>query len=52
MKNRKELDMDFIGGQGPMTKEEEAISDYFKSQKAKKGRHALKKTSSRKKLTV
>lgn len=30
----KELDVDFIGGQGPMTKEEEQqISDYIRNQK-------------------
>ena len=29
-----ELDVDFIGGQNPMTKEEEkAISEFFKAQK-------------------
>ena len=29
-----ELDVDFIGGQGPMTKEEEkAISEFIKTQK-------------------
>jgi len=30
----KELDVDFIGGQGPLTKaEEQAISEYIKKQK-------------------
>ncbi len=30
----KELDVDFIGGQGPLTKsEEKAISEFIKSQK-------------------
>lgn len=30
----KELDVDFIGGQGPLTKEEElSISEYIKTQK-------------------
>jgi len=53
MKNRKELDVDFIGGQGPMTKEEEkAISDYFKSQKQKKRRLAFKKVSPLKSLVA
>ena len=53
MKNRKLLDVDFIGGQGPMTKEEEkAISDYFKSQKTKKRRHTFKKTSTNKRLAA
>ena len=40
MKSKKvELDVDFIGGQEPLTKAEEtAISNYFKSQKVKKSR--------------
>lgn len=30
-KNKKELDVDFIGGQEPLTKEEEKkLSEYFK----------------------
>ena len=35
MKNKsKELDVDFIGGQGPLTKsEEKAISEFFLAQK-------------------
>lgn len=35
MKNKpKELDVDFIGGQGPLTKDEEiSISEYIKTQK-------------------
>lgn len=38
MKTRKnELDVDFIGGEGPLTKEQEKlISDFIKSRKAKK----------------
>lgn len=33
---RKELDVDFIGGSGPLTKEEEKrISDIIKSRKSK-----------------
>ncbi len=38
MKNKsKELDVDFIGGQVPLTKEEEqAISEYIKSQKLRR----------------
>jgi len=33
----KELDVDFIGGQGPLTKEEQQkISEYIKAQKQKK----------------
>ncbi len=43
----KELDVDFIGGQGPLTKaEEEMISNYLKNQKILKKKTA---TSSRKK---
>lgn len=35
----KELDVDFIGGQGPLTKEEEKqISEYLKSQKLVRGK--------------
>ena len=37
----KELDVDFIGGQTPLTKEEEmAISQYIKSQKLLKAKEA------------
>lgn len=33
-KKQKELDVDFIGGQGPLTKnEEQAISEFIKAQK-------------------
>lgn len=40
----KDLDIDFIGGQGPLTKEEEqAISEYLKRKKEKS-----KKSKSRK----
>jgi hypothetical protein len=43
----KELDVDFIGGQGPLTKEEEElISNYLKNQKILKNKTAA---SSRKK---
>jgi hypothetical protein len=36
-KGKKELDVDFIGGVGPLTKEEEKrISDVIKSFRAKK----------------
>lgn len=35
-KNKNELDVDFIGGQKPLTKDEEkAISDFVRSQKTK-----------------
>ena len=37
-----ELDVDFIGGQGTLTKAEEtAISNYFKSRKVKNSRKQL-----------
>lgn len=42
-KNKTELDVDFIGGQEPLTKDEEkAISDFIRSQKAKRERLPLK----------
>lgn len=46
MKNKsKELDVDFIGGQGPLTKEEEqAISEYIKTQKLLKAKRLVQKT--------
>ena len=51
---QKELDVDFIGGQGPLTKEEEKqISEYLKSKKVlsgKTGRRATKVLSKRKKF--
>ena len=43
--NDKELDVDFIGGQKPMTKEEElAISEFIRVAKEKKRRLSLQKT--------
>ena len=50
MKNKsKKLDVDFIGGQGPLTKsEEQAISEFIKTQKllrAKKQIHKKSKTT-------
>lgn len=53
-----ELNVDFIGGQGPLTKAEEiAISNYIKAQKAKnlKKQPTVKRTNkitSRKKATA
>lgn len=49
MKTKKvELDVDFIGGQGSLTKEEErTISDYIRNEKSKKS-----KITSRKKVTI
>ncbi|MCZ2140125.1 MAG: hypothetical protein LC096_01910 [Bacteroidia bacterium] len=56
MKTRtKELDVDFIGGQGPLTKEEEKqISEYLKNQKllrSKKIRQSAKILSKKYKVT-
>ncbi len=50
MKNKtKELDVDFIGGQGPLTKDEEhVINEYIKKQmKAQKKIRTLKSTQKR-----
>jgi len=42
-KNKNELDVDFIGGQEPLTKDEEkAISNFIISQKAKHEKLKLK----------
>ncbi len=43
--NKNELDVDFIGGQGPLTKaEEQAISEFIKSEKSKR---VMKKKSAK-----
>lgn len=49
MKNKnKELDVDFIGGQKPLTKEEElAISNFLKLQKAKQRRQEIRKAKAK-----
>ena len=40
----KELDVDFIGGQGPLTKEEEqAISEFIKTQKLLRAKKQIRK---------
>lgn len=46
MKNKqKELDVDFIGGQEPMTKQEElAISEFIRAAKEKRRLQQLRKT--------
>ena len=46
MKNKnKELDVDFIGGQKPMTKEEElAISEFIRVDKEKRKQQSLRNT--------
>jgi hypothetical protein len=42
-KLKKELEVDFIGGQGELTKEEEkAISDFIKKKKSKQITHHKK----------
>ncbi len=49
-KNKNELDVDFIGGQTPLTKEEEkAISEYIKANKMKKAAQTIKKRKTAKK---
>ena len=52
MKNKsKELDVDFIGGQGPMTKEEEhAISEFIRVNKEKQRLQSIRKIKKRRLL--
>ena len=52
MKTKKiELDVDFIGGQTSLTKEEEkTISEYIKKSKSKKAKKASPKTKTVKQL--
>lgn len=47
MKNKSiELDVDFIGGQGPLTKsEEQTISEFIKAQKLLRAKKQVRKTS-------
>ena len=54
MKNRKnELDVDFIGGEGPLTEQEKkALNDYFNSKKTKKQSTPKKHSSKRVKVLV
>jgi len=53
MKTKKvELDVDFIGGQTSLTKEEErAISDFIKKSKSKKTKSLTIRTKTAKQLT-
>ncbi len=45
---KKELNVDFIGGQEPLTKEEEnALSDFFKKKKEQKVRSVLRKKTTK-----
>jgi len=49
---KNELDVDFIGGHGSLTKEEEiAISEFIKVEKSKRKLHLKKNNSSRTKYT-
>ena len=52
--NKMELEVDIIGGQGPLTKEEDkAITEYLKSLKQKRERSQIKgKVRSSKSLKV
>ena len=52
MKTKKiELDVDYIGGQTSLTKEEEkAISEFIKKNKSKKGKSLVTKTRTTKQL--
>jgi hypothetical protein len=52
MKTKKiELDVDFIGGQTSLTKEEEkTLSEYIKKRKSKKAKKASHKTKTVKQL--
>lgn len=50
MKKKKELNVDLIGGQGPLTKQEEKmISDFLKSRTTKKRRTIPRKKASKRK---
>jgi hypothetical protein len=53
MKTRKaELDVDFIGGQTSLTKDEEkALIEYFKKNKSKKAKSTSPKTNTIKQLS-
>ncbi len=49
--NKKELDVDFIGGLGPLTKEEEKIiSEFIKASKER--RHKQKKRTANKSIAA
>jgi hypothetical protein len=50
MKKKKELNVDLIGGQGPLTKQEEKmISDFLKSRSTKKRRAIPRKKTVKRK---
>ncbi len=53
--NKKELDVDFVGGLGPLTKEEEkAISEFIKSSRERREKQKASKarTSTRRKVNA
>ena len=54
MKTKKiELDVDFIGGQGPLTEEEEkALSEFFKQRKNTKNKTVPKRPKTVKRSNV
>jgi hypothetical protein len=53
MKRKRELDVDFIGEQYPLTKQEEKIiSDFLKSRSIKKRRTKTRKKASGRKLAA
>lgn len=54
MKNKsKELDVDLIGGLGPLTKsEEQAISEFIKAQKLLRIKKQVRKTKSKVRIKV
>ena len=43
-----ELDVDFIGGMGPLTKEEKQISNFIKASKERKQKQKVRKTKRQK----
>jgi hypothetical protein len=56
MKSKKELDVDFIGGTEPLTREEEMkISDFIRQNKAKQkqaSNRTIKGTTSQRRVTT
>ena len=53
MKRKKDLNVDFIGGEGTLTKEEEKIiSDFLKSRQTEKKRAVSRKKASKRKLAA
>ena len=53
MKKSKELDVDFIGGQEPMTKEEEkALNEFFIAKKLLRDKKQIRRTKATRKKTT